>query len=88
MAERMTSPEQATTLKRVLDACVDDLKEQGFDEGQIGAAMTGVGLALSTRHGGPEVTIRNLDAVRRALVEHGVNEVFNEEDEPWPNVKH
>jgi len=64
VAERMTSPAEARTLAAVFGAAIGDLRRGGFDDGQIGAAMIGIGGGLTIAAYGE----RGLDDVLAALV--------------------
>lgn len=68
MAERMTSPEEAAILKAGLDAAINALERDGFGRGQIGAAMAGVGLALTQVHQGHATAIKMVECVRDQLL--------------------
>lgn len=68
MAERMTSPEEAAVLKAGIDECVDELERPGFDRGQIGAAMAGIGLGLTQVHLGNDRAVAIVNSVRDALM--------------------
>ena len=68
MAERMTSREDAALLKAGIDECVDTLERHGFDRGQIGAAMAGIGLGLTKVHSGNAQAISIVNSVRDALM--------------------
>lgn len=59
--ERTTSRAEAAVLRTGINECVDTLERHGFDRGQIGAAMAGIGLALTQVHLGHE---RALDVTR------------------------
>ena len=71
MSERTTSREEADEMKRVIDRAIDDLERAGFDRGQIGAAMAGIGLAVAAVHNGKTEGLRILDSVRDALLLDG-----------------
>lgn len=45
-AERMTSPDEARAIKAGVDECIKTLERLGFDKGQIGATLIGMGIAL------------------------------------------
>lgn len=68
MGERMTSPDEAAILKAGINECVDELERHGFDRGQIGAAMAGIGLALTQVHSGNAKAIAIVNSVRDALM--------------------
>lgn len=75
MAERMTSRDEAAVLKAGIDECTDSLERHGFDRGQIGAAMAGIGLALTQVHSGHRKALDIVESVRNALLvdEHGTH---------------
>lgn len=68
MSERTTSREEAAFMKVKIDRAIDDLEQDGFDRGQIGAAMAGIGLGVASVHQGREEALRVLDSVRDALL--------------------
>lgn len=68
MSERMTSRDEASMMRAEIDATVDRLERAGFDRGQIGACMTGIGLALTKVHSGHAQAIAIVNSVRDALL--------------------
>lgn len=68
MAERMTSREDSNRLKAAINACTDNLEREGFDRGQIGAAMAGIGLALTQVHNGNIAALAIVNATRDLLL--------------------
>lgn len=68
MSERLTSQAEAADMKRVIDATIKTLERAGYDRGQIGAAMAGIGLGVSSAHNGLDATLSILDSVRDALL--------------------
>lgn len=66
-AERLTSPEDAAYMKRQVNRMVDLLEHDGFDRGQIGAVMGGIGLGLCCAHNGREATESIIESVRLAM---------------------
>lgn len=67
MGERMTSRDEADILKREIDECANSLERLGFDRGQIGAALAGIGLALVQVHHGQAAALRMITSVHAAL---------------------
>ena len=68
MSERMTSRAEADEMKKAIDATVDSLECCGFDRGQIGATMAGIGLALVVVHNGRGQALSILEGTRNALM--------------------
>ena len=69
MAERMTSPEEAVTMKIAMDAMIDHLeKAEGLDRGAVGAAMIGFGLGVMSANRGNDEALRAIDGARNALL--------------------
>ncbi len=68
MAERMTSREEADVLKNAIYGLANDFERMGFDRGQIGAAMAGVGLGMAQVHLGHVRALAIVDSVRDCLL--------------------
>ena len=58
MSERTTSREEAELLGSAIYGLVNDFERLGFDRGQIGAAMAGIGLALTQAHSGHDQAMK------------------------------
>lgn len=69
MIECRTTLEEARELREIIDNTVTELRDLGYDNRQIGAALTGIGIAISSRHGSMADALANLDAVRDALLQ-------------------
>ena len=68
MAERMTSREDADILKNAINGLANDFEQMGFDRGQIGAALAGIGLGMAQVHLGHDEAMRLVDTVRDCLL--------------------
>ncbi len=72
MGERMTSNVEAFHMKRAIDRVVDELEREGFDRGQIGAVIVGIGGGLVAVHSGKKEAAAVFGAVQKTLeAEHG-----------------
>lgn len=67
MAERMTSALETYYIKQRVNDLVRELRIQGFDSGQIGAVMGGIGLGLCCAHSGKAQTEKMIEGVRLAM---------------------
>lgn len=67
-AERMTSRAEADHIKYVIMQAVDELDRAGYTRGQIGAAMTGISVALVAVHDGRERAERVIGMAQAALL--------------------
>jgi hypothetical protein len=74
MADRLTSPKEAARLKTAIDACADELEREGFGRGQIGAAMAGIGLAMSQIYNGHHEALAIVNATRDLLLADAAGE--------------
>jgi hypothetical protein len=70
MSERVTSPAERDELKRAINAATDRLESQGFERGQIGAAMTGIGIAM-VAGGSCKLAMKIIDRLRDELLMDG-----------------
>lgn len=67
MSERLTSKADAFYMKKHVNDLVNRLEHEGFDRGQIGAVIGGIGLGLCCAHNGKEETNKIIDGVRMAM---------------------
>jgi DMSO reductase anchor subunit len=58
----MTSREEAEVLSNAINGLVKDFERMGFDRGQIGASLAGIGLGLAQVHLGHD---RAMEMVNR-----------------------
>ena len=63
MAQRLTSPSEAASLRAALVRVVADLERRDFTRDQIGSAMAGVGLGLVIAHMGVPAAKDYLDTI-------------------------
>ena len=68
MAEAMVSREKADVLRNAINLMVNDFDRMGFNRGTIGAALTGIGLALVQVHCSHDEAMRMVGALESALV--------------------
>lgn len=68
MSERTTSREEASILRNAINGLVNDFERMGFDRGQIGAAMAGIGLGLTQVHSGHDTAMKIVNRVRDCLL--------------------
>jgi hypothetical protein len=65
--QRMTSRDEADLLKAVIGECVNNLESMGFTRGTVGAAMSGIGIALVQVHDGHANALKVLNVSRDLL---------------------
>ena len=68
MAEQLTSQEDAILLKGAINHLSNHLEGIGFDRGQIGAAMAGIGIGMVQVHVSHDDALRLVDTVRDCLL--------------------
>ena len=68
MAEAMISREEADVLRNAINLMVNDFDRMGFNRGTIGAALTGIGLALVHVHCSHDEAMRIVGALESAMV--------------------
>jgi hypothetical protein len=71
MNERLTSRAEMVRMRNIIMTAVTYLEEYGFDRGQIGACMIGLGSAIYTEHSGAAAALVGLDDARDAINAHG-----------------
>ena len=68
MAERMTSRADADVLKNAINGLSSDLERMGFDRGEIGASLAGIGLGMVQVHLSHDRAIDLINTVRDLLI--------------------
>jgi hypothetical protein len=68
MSERTTSREEAAVLQNAINGLVNDFERMGFDRGQIGAAMAGIGLGLTQTHSGHDMAMKIINRLSDCLL--------------------
>lgn len=67
MSELTTSREEADILKNAINQLVRDFERMGFDRGQIGVSLAGVGLAMTQVNCSHNVALSVVDTLRNLL---------------------
>ena len=68
MGERTTSRAEAAYMRCVIEEAVDTLRDCGFNDGQIGSVLFGIGAGKIILHRGAGALDTAVGAVRRAAL--------------------